>query len=75
MVPADIVKLTLGAVVAADVLIRDGSILLDQSMLTGESLPVEAGPGTETYAGALVRRDEAVAEVLATGVRSEHSTA
>ena len=71
LVPADIVKLTLGTVVAADVLIRDGSILLDQSMLTGESLPVEAGPGTETCAGALVRRGEAVAEVLATGVRTK----
>jgi len=71
LVPADIVKLTLGTVVAADVLIRDGSILLDQSMLTGESLPVEAGPGTETYAGALVRRGEAVAEVRATGMRTK----
>jgi H+-transporting ATPase len=71
LVPGDIVKLTLGTVVAADVRIRDGSVLLDQSMLTGESLPVEAGPGTETYAGALVRRGEAIAEVLATGVRTK----
>jgi H+-transporting ATPase len=71
LVPADTVKLTLGSVVAADVQIREGSILLDQSMLTGESLPVEAGPGTETYAGALVRRGEAVAEVRATGVRTK----
>ncbi len=44
-------------------------VLLDQSMLTGESLPFEAGPGTETYAGALVQRGEATAEVLATGTR------
>jgi H+-transporting ATPase len=71
LVPGDIVKLTLGTVVAADARIREGSVLLDQSMLTGESLPVEAGPGTETYAGALVRRGEAVAEVLATGVRTK----
>src|SRR5450759_1033460 len=40
-------------------------------MLTGESLPVEAGPGTETYAGALVRRGEAIAEVVATGLRTK----
>lgn len=40
LVPGDIVKLSLGAVVAADVRIREGSILLDQSMLSGESLPV-----------------------------------
>jgi H+-transporting ATPase len=71
LVPGDIVKLSLGTVVAADVRIREGSILLDQSMLTGESLPVEAGPGTGTYAGALVRRGEAVAEVLATGGRTK----
>jgi len=71
LVPEDIVKLSLGTVVAADVQIRKGSILLDQSMLTGESLPVEAGPGTEAYAGALVRRGEAVAEVLATGCRTK----
>jgi len=71
LVPADIVKLTLGTVVAADVRVREGSILLDQSMLTGESLPVEAGPDTETYAGALVRRGGAMAEVLATGVRTK----
>jgi len=71
LVPGDIVKLSLGTVVAADVWIREGSILLDQSMLTGESLPVEAGPGTQTYAGALVRRGEAVAQVLATGGRTK----
>jgi H+-transporting ATPase len=71
LVPGDIVKLSLGAVVAADVRICEGSILLDQSMLTGESLPVEAGPGMETYAGAMVRRGQAVAEVLATGVRTK----
>jgi H+-transporting ATPase len=44
-------------------------------MLTGESLPVEAGPGTETFAGALVRRGEAVAEVLATGNRTRFGRA
>jgi H+-transporting ATPase len=71
LVPGDVVKLTLGTVVAADVRIRGGSVLLDQSMLTGESLPVEAGPGTETYAGAMVRRGEAVADVIATGVRTK----
>jgi H+-transporting ATPase len=71
LVPGDIAKLTLGTVVVADVRVLDGSILLDQSMLTGESLPVEAGPGTDTYAGALVRRGEAVAEVTATGVRTK----
>jgi H+-transporting ATPase len=38
LVPGDIVKLSLGAVVAADVRLTEGEILLDQSMLTGESV-------------------------------------
>src|SRR5579863_4342443 len=71
LVPGDIVKLSLGAVVAADVRIVEGSVLLDQSMLTGESIPIEAGPGLQTYAGALVRRGEAVAKVTATGSRTK----
>ena len=71
LVPGDAVKLSLGAVVAADVRLIEGSVLLDQSMLTGESIPIEAGPGAQTYAGALVRRGEAVAEVTATGARTK----
>jgi H+-transporting ATPase len=71
LVPGDIVKLSLGAVVAADVRLLEGAVLLDQSMLTGESIPIEGGPGLQTYAGALVRRGEAVAEVTATGTRTK----
>jgi H+-transporting ATPase len=71
LVVGDVVKLSLGAVVAADVRLIEGSVLLDQSMLTGESVPIEAGAGFETYAGALVRRGEAVAEVTATGARTK----
>jgi H+-transporting ATPase len=71
LVPGDVVKLSLGGVVAADVHITGGEVLLDQSMLTGESVPVEAGAGVQTFAGALVRRGEAVAEVTATGARTK----
>jgi H+-transporting ATPase len=71
LVRGDLVKLSLGGVVAADVHLVDGSVLLDQSMLTGESLPTEAGTGVDTYAGALVRRGEATAEVTATGVHTK----
>ena len=71
LVPGDIAKLTLGTVVVADVHVLSGSVLLDQSMLTGESLPVEADAGADTYAGALVRRGEAIAEVVATGLRTK----
>ncbi len=71
LVHGDVIKLSLGAVVPADVRLIDGSVLVDQSMLTGESVPIEAGPGFETYAGALIRRGEAVAEIVATGARTK----
>jgi H+-transporting ATPase len=71
LVPGDTVKLSLGGVVVADVKLVEGSILVDQSMLTGESVPIEAGAGSQTYAGALVRRGEATATVTATGARTK----
>jgi H+-transporting ATPase len=67
LVPGDIIKLSLGGIVAADVKLTDGEVLLDQSMLTGESVPIEAGKDVQTYAGALIRRGEAAGEVTATG--------
>src|ERR1700728_4100248 len=71
LVAGGLVKLSLGSIVAADVRVLDGSILIDQSMLTGESLPVEAGVGSEAYAGALIRRGESIGEVIATGTRTK----
>ena len=67
LVPGDVVQLSLGVVVPGDVRIIEGSVLLDQSMLTGESIPVDAGPDETAYAGALVRRGEAIAWITATG--------
>ena len=64
------VKLSLGAVVPADVRLTSGAVLLDTSALTGESVPSEAAAGDKTFAGALVRRGEAVAEVTATGAKT-----
>ena len=71
LVPGDAVKLTLGALVPADAKIQSGEVLLDQSLLTGESAPVEVGEDAIAYAGALIRRGEAVAEVSATGARTK----
>jgi H+-transporting ATPase len=71
LVCGDYVKLSLGGVVAADVHLTGGSVELDQSMLTGESLPIEASPGVDTYAGTLVKRGEATAVVTATGERTK----
>ncbi|HEV2334746.1 MAG TPA: HAD-IC family P-type ATPase [Stellaceae bacterium] len=70
LVPGDVVQLSLGTIVPADLRITVGSLLLDQSMLTGESLPVERGAGDTAFAGALVRRGEAIGEVVTTGTRT-----
>ena len=54
VVPGDLVKLSLGAVVPADVSIIEGSVLLDQSSLTGESEPVELGSGARRRHGSQI---------------------
>jgi len=70
LVPGDVVQISLGDIVPADVTLVVGSLLIDQSMLTGESIPAEADAGTTAYAGSLVRRGEAIASVVATGTRT-----
>lgn len=70
LVPGDVIKLELGSLIPADACVCKGSILLDQSMLTGESTPVEVGIGAVAYSGAIGRRGEAIAKVVATGARS-----
>jgi H+-transporting ATPase len=70
IVPGDAIRLPLGALVPADSTIASGSVLVDQSMLTGESVPVNADPGSQLYAGSLVRRGQAIAEVTATGPKT-----
>ncbi len=67
IVPGDCVHIRMGDLSPADIRIVNGDVLLDQSALTGESVPVEAKPGTLAYAAAIVRRGEATGEVLATG--------
>jgi H+-transporting ATPase len=70
LVPGDAIRLPLGALVPADATILSGSVMVDQSMLTGESIPVDANPGSQVYAGALVRRGQAIAKVTATGSKT-----
>jgi H+-transporting ATPase len=67
LVPGDAVHLRMGDLSPADIRIAEGAVLLDQSALTGESVPVEAGPGALAYAAAVVKRGEATGEVTATG--------
>ena len=70
VVPGDAIRLALGALVPADARIVSGSVMVDQSTVTGESLPVDASPGDQVFAGSLVRRGQAVAEVTATGAHT-----
>jgi H+-transporting ATPase len=70
LVPGDAIRLSLGALAPADARIAAGSVMVDQSMLTGESIPVDANPGDSVYAGSLVRRGQATAEVTATGANT-----
>jgi H+-transporting ATPase len=70
LVPGDFVHIRMGDLVPADVQLLDGSLQVDQSALTGESLPSEEGPGATVYAGSIVRRGEASGVVLATGQRT-----
>ncbi|MDE2608715.1 MAG: plasma-membrane proton-efflux P-type ATPase [Burkholderiales bacterium] len=66
LVPGDVVHVRAGDLVPADLLLFDGTVALDQSALTGESLAVDAGPGKPAYTGSIVRQGEASGEVTAT---------
>lgn len=70
IVPDDIVKLSMGDIVPADGIVLEGSMLVDESMLTGESIPVEKNVNDNVFAGTMVTRGEAVVRVVATGVRT-----
>ena len=70
LVPGDVIRLALGALVPADATLLSGAVMVDQSMLTGESVPADANPGSPVYAGSLVRRGQAIAEVTATGAKT-----
>jgi H+-transporting ATPase len=75
LVPGDIVKLRIGNVVPADVQLLSGDYLsIDQSALTGESLPVTRKAGAVAYASTIVKQGEMLAVVVNTGVRTNFHT-
>jgi H+-transporting ATPase len=68
IVPGDIVRLRIGEIIPADAKLMDGDpIEVDQSALTGESLPVDRGKGDIVYSGSVTRQGEIEAVVYATG--------
>ncbi len=71
LVPGDIVKLKIGDIVPADMKLLEGDyILIDQSALTGESLPVNKSKGDIVYSNSIVKQGEMIAVVTATGMNT-----
>ena len=71
LVPGDIARLRLGNIIPADArLIAGDYLLVDQSALTGESLPVEKHQSDLAYASSIVRQGEMDGVVTATGMRT-----
>ena len=68
LVPGDVVRLRLGDIIPADVkLLGDDYLNVDQSALTGESLPVTKQGGDDAFSGTIIKQGESVARVTATG--------
>jgi H+-transporting ATPase len=68
LVPGDIIRLRLGDIVPADARLLDGdAVSVDQSALTGESLPASKKAGDAVFSGSIIRRGEIGALVYATG--------
>jgi H+-transporting ATPase len=71
LVPGDVIRVRLGDIVPADARLLDGdSIEVDQSALTGESLPATRKPGEAVFSGSIVRQGEISALVYATGANT-----
>lgn len=71
LVPGDVISIKLGDIVPADARLLDGDPLkIDQSALTGESLPVTKNPSDEVFSGSTCKQGEIEAVVIATGVHT-----
>jgi H+-transporting ATPase len=68
LVPGDVIRVRLGDIVPADARLLEGDpIEVDQSALTGESLPATRKPGEALFSGSIIRQGEIGAMVYATG--------
>ena len=71
LVPGDLMRIGIGEIVPADARLKEGDpIEVDQSALTGESLPVDRKAGETVYSGSIVRQGEIDAVVYATGAKT-----
>ena len=71
LVPGDVIRIRLGEIVPADIkLIGSGSVLLDESTLTGESLPVDKKKSDVAYSGTITKQGEMEGIIYATGANT-----
>jgi len=71
LVPGDIIRIRLGDIIPADVKLFDGDyLILDESALTGESLPVEKHAGDIAYSGSVAKQGEMNAVVYGTAANT-----
>ncbi|KAI8616682.1 hypothetical protein BC830DRAFT_1255311 [Chytriomyces sp. MP71] len=79
LVPGDIIALRLGDIIPADCRllgvgvtgeVTEGTLQIDQSALTGESLPVQKGKGSTAYSSAIVKQGQMLAVVTKTGINT-----
>lgn len=70
LVDGDLVHVRVGDLAPADLRLTSGSVLVDQSSLTGESVAVDRGSGQSVYASSIIVRGEATGTVTATGTRT-----
>ena len=67
IVPGDIIRIRSGDFIPADLKIIDTETTVDQSAITGESLPIEKKPDDIVYSGSIIRKGEATGIIVATG--------
>lgn len=75
LVPGDIVKLSIGDIAPADLRLLDDTVItVDQSAITGESLPVEIQQEETLLSSAIIQNGSGYTEVVATGTRTNIGT-
>ncbi len=71
LVPGDVVRIRMGDIVPADLKLVEGDyVVVDESALTGESLPVTKKMGDVVYSGSLIKKGEMTGVVIATGLNT-----
>ena len=71
LVPGDVIRLRMGDIVPADARLLEGDpVEVDQSALTGESLPVTRKSGEAVFSGSIIRQGEIGALVYGTGANT-----